>query len=289
MLVLPDTLVRELAAYFEGVGQVTTLVIVSGERVPAIGNAPYRANVSVTDLLPASAAPVTADVATGGSLLANTSYKTGVAAGTDIGNGICSAVTTTVTANDASNTHCLDLTIPAVSDATVFDLFLSTDASPKWVARITEAQRAAGVTVTALGTIDPTSPGAGKVRINVAGTGIATGTAPFQSSNAYVVGSAPVINCNGYSLLNVGVRWKRAGALMTVNGTLGLAVFCKMISDPAGNWVRLSSTNANFAQSTGVPDSQHLQFSPVGSHSVVVLIGSLVPAGSAFDLWCDLA
>ena len=46
--------------------------------------------------------------------------------------------------------------------ATVYDLFLSTAAAPLWVARITETQRAAGVTITAVGTVSATSPGAGK-------------------------------------------------------------------------------------------------------------------------------
>lgn len=150
---------------------------------------PYTVYVSVlrpawtkVNGLSAPPIPTVADT-TGGSLLANTVYNAAVAAQTPDGTSPASPVTKLYTATDASNTHAARLTIPQVSGARNYLIYLSTAAAPLRVATISETQRAAGVTVTAVDTISATSPGAGMVDVRIAGTSTAAVQAAGPTSD----------------------------------------------------------------------------------------------------------
>lgn len=77
-----------------------------------------------------------------------------------------------------------------VSHADYYDIFYSAIADPLWVARITEAQRAAGCVVTEVGVVGAGGV-PGSVDIQVAGTGGAVGSA-FAQNIAYYLDDIPV-------------------------------------------------------------------------------------------------
>ena len=91
--------------------------------------------------------------------------------------------------------------------ATYYDILLSTaEAAPLWVARITEAQRLAGCAVTAVATIG-VGGSAGKVNVQVVGTGIASTAVPFVVNNAYTPEAAGIatIDCTGKISAIIGI------------------------------------------------------------------------------------
>jgi len=145
---------------------------------------------------------------TQGHLVFNTAYYMTAIPGNRWG---CCKVNTNIdtltVTNDAASTHVIACTIAQCVAADYYDLFLSTDAAPKWVARITEAQRATGCEVLALATISA-GGSAGVVNVGAVGTGIQTTNAVFQQSNAYTPDAVGItaINCAGYSKAHVKVK-----------------------------------------------------------------------------------
>lgn len=97
------------------------------------------------------------------------------------------------------------VTIPQVVGAESYVLFFSTDAAPKRLCEITEAQRAAGCVVTAVETVTTTGGTAGKVLVKLVGTGADTTAALYATSTAIAPGLVAVagtgtsgsIDCTG--------------------------------------------------------------------------------------------
>jgi hypothetical protein len=111
----------------------------------------HRVDVTAPDKLLTPANAAGADVTTGGVLAASTAYKANVAASNAWGTTV-SAVTQTInTAADGNPTHMIKLTLVQVVDADCYDIFMSTDANPLWVARITESERALGGQINVVG------------------------------------------------------------------------------------------------------------------------------------------
>lgn len=162
----------------------------------------HRSFITSSDkLVVSSAALVSADVAALGNLLHNTTYKSAYVPSNQFGPGGLSAIGSVSTADDANDTHMVDLTIPQVVGASMYDVFFSTDVAPLWVARITEAQRAAGAKIIAVGTVVSPSVGvaAGKVRVDVVGTGLATSHAIFAINTAYVLSGITPIDVSSFT------------------------------------------------------------------------------------------
>jgi len=147
-----------------------------------------------------------------GSLVKSTTYKITAIPGNRWGPcKVATTINSQATAAYATDTGSIRLTIPQRAGAEWYNLFLSVDAAPYWVARLTEAQRAAGdFEVTAVGTV--TAGGgnpAGTVDINVPGTGTAqTSNVMFTQNNAYRPdnGGITAIDCTGRRLLHVSVK-----------------------------------------------------------------------------------
>lgn len=108
-----------------------------------------------------------------GSLSPNTKYYGACAPINGPLSGGSSNVINITTRDDHVNTHRIDLTIPQVTGATFYDIFLSTDPQPRWVGRISEGQRAAGgCEITDVNIVQSGGGNAaGTVRIRVPGTG----------------------------------------------------------------------------------------------------------------------
>lgn len=137
--------------------------------------------------LSAPGPPTPTDVATGGSLLADTVYRAATAVESVDGVSPASPVARVYTADDGTTTHAARLVVPQVTGARSYLIYLSTNTAPLRVATITEAQRLAGVTVTAQDTISATSPGAGLVDVRVAGSGAAAIQAANPSNDSDVL------------------------------------------------------------------------------------------------------
>lgn len=167
----------------------------------------HRSGVTVADKLPAPGLS-TQDVVTGGSLNANTTYYLGVSPSSTYGARV-PTITSKTTANDSSNTHMIDLGIEQVANAVSYEIFCSVDSAPKWIAKITEAQRAAGCKISSVGGT-PESPSAGvaagTVRIAISHAALGsnessqTNATQFGYDQSYVMPTPEArVQCAGYN------------------------------------------------------------------------------------------
>jgi hypothetical protein len=163
----------------------------------------HRNGVTAADTLgPFTAGEFTAAnvVSVTGFLVHDTAYfMTGIP-GNRWGPTTALAADTVTTTNDAVDTHCLACTIAQRQGAEWYDLFLSVDAVPLHVGRVTEAQRATGCEILTEGVV--TAGGAaGVVNIGCVGTGVAAGAAPFAVNNAFYPANTGIVavSCLGYS------------------------------------------------------------------------------------------
>lgn len=152
----------------------------------------HKANVNALDLLADGVMTSGAGSATAGSLVAATTYYWAVAPANMSGTGKASAVGS---GTPGTGKSAIRLTFPSVAGADYYDLFLSVDAAaPKHVARVTEAQRAAGgkVVVAETYAVDGTVP-AGAIDVGVVGTGLACTNALWTTASG--VKSFGVVDC----------------------------------------------------------------------------------------------
>ncbi len=123
-------------------------------------------------------------------VMAAVAHKISVSAGNSYGPvGGCTPIEITPTEDKT-----VDLTIPQVVGAEYYDIFFSVDANPLWVARITEAQRAAGCRVTAVGTVGATTAQAQVETITVTAGATRAGTLVVRLTSAVVTGSPVSVN-----------------------------------------------------------------------------------------------
>lgn len=236
----------------------------------------------------------TSDLGAGmGSLSQSTTYYTtaiprnyhGAAA-------VTAAIDTQATGAYGANTGAIQITIPQVVGADFYDVFLSTDAAPKWVGRISEAQRAAGdYMIDAVGgiSIGGGNP-PGTVRINVAGTGLQTSNAIFAYNNGYlperVVASDGYINCAGYSRAHIYVSLGITG--LDVAPVLSIVPFLR---GQDGGWYQCELRPLSLLGATGCSLMQDFEMDVDGATGLTVLVDTI--AGSAFgysaSFWVELA
>ena len=134
-------------------------------------------------------------------VMAAAEHKIAVAVGTCYGYSVRSDI---VAITPDENKSVL-VTIPQVVGAESYVVFFSTDAAPKRLCEITEAQRAAGCVCTAVETVTTTGGTAGKVLVKLVGTGAATTDAIYATNYAISPGLVAVpsatssgsIDCTG--------------------------------------------------------------------------------------------
>lgn len=247
----------------------------------------HRDAITAVDKLSVPTAATGADVATGGSLLANTTYNMTVAAQNRWGATTVPAVAAVTTAADASNTHVFRATLTQVTGADGYDLFLSTAANPLWVARITEAQRAAaGTIVTGVGTVGSGGPNpAGTVDIRVVGTGVASNANPFGSNNAYTPASPTAVDCTGFSRAHLMV--KLAVTDLRSLPTLKLVLFHKNQISTADFVLDVIQT-VDLLTQVGEPLLRDYLLDVDGSTGLVVLVDTITGQGAACSVWVEL-
>ena len=249
----------------------------------------HRSAVAAADKLATPGLPTGGtDVLTGGGLAPGTTYKFAVAAGNRWGTTVASAVASQATASDGNSTHCVKFTVPQITRAEWYDVFMSTDAAPKWVARVTEAQRAAaGCRITAVATVNNGGAGAaGTIQVNAVGTGVATGTAPFAVNNAYDVTAITPVDCAGkhkaYIMVKLAVTDFRS-----LPGPLIVVPFYQ--NDYSTNdWHQGSPQTLTFASAVNQPLEQMFIIDVHGSRGLAILVESLSGQGAAASVWVEL-
>lgn len=225
---------------------------------------------------------------TGGSLPASTTYYVSAAAGNLFGTaGACNVLTQATGANAAA-THSVLLTVPQVVGATYYDIFFSVDAAPKWIGRITEAQRAAGdyqiqtyATVTSGG-----GNAAGTVLIGTVGTGIQTTNAVYAANNAYITPTpTATIDCNGKSYVDVWIemtltdlRSAPSLSLMPIfeSGQTPADYFC-------GSPINVPVMNGSVGQ--GLKQMYRVDVEDMAE--LIIAVGTISGQGASVDIWAE--
>ena len=193
--------------------QVTAVEAAAAAGFPAVPTmdaaAPVanRTAVAAADFI-AAPGTVTCTKIAGGSATAGT-YTVFVAAGNVYGRTTATQGNTTVTTETTNLT--VRAAFAAVTGATFYDIYCSTDgAAAKFVGRITEAQRASGIKLTA---VNVTGAGgtAGAVDIEVPGTGLAVNAGSLVQNVAYAIPAATAVDCTGYQYVDFDLAFSRTG------------------------------------------------------------------------------
>lgn len=245
----------------------------------------HRSGVTSADklLTPGVPTSLTDAGASGGSTLLTTNYYISVAAFNRWGPTPSCAVQgpQAITAG-----HIFQATLAQVAGADGYDVFMSSSSTaPAWVARITEVQRAAGCTVTAVGTVTGTSPGAGKINILIPGTGLGSNVNPFLVNNAYTPAAPTPVNCAGYQRAHIHIAL--AVTDLRSMPTLSIIPFFQDQLSP-GDWfsggIQTLALLADFGQCL----EQDFEIDVDGSTNMVVLVDTLAGQGAAVNVWVEL-
>ena len=225
---------------------------------------------------------------TGGTLPASTTYYVTAAPGNLFGTAGACNVLQQATGAAAPGTHSVLLTIPQVVGATYYDIFFSVDAAPKWIGRITEAQRAAGdfqiqtyATVTASG-----GNAAGTVLIGTVGTGIQTTNAVYAANNAYIVPTpAATIDCNGNSYVDIWVEMTLTD--LRSAPSLSLMPIFKSGQTPADYFCVDPKSVPIMNGSVGQGLKQMYRIDVEDASELIIAIGSIAGQGASVDIWAE--
>jgi hypothetical protein len=236
------------------------------------------------------------DVATGGALVHATAYFYSVVPGNRWGPTKSeAAIDTLTTADDSNDTHMVDMTIAqgvgqGSTVAEWYDIFLSTDAAPLYVGRITEAQRAAGgFDILTMGTITANAGvGAGHLFVGVVGTGIATGATAFTINNAYTPSNTAItaVSCVGYKHAHVLVKL----ALTDLRAAPALSIIPFLSNQVSATDFHQGSVQAlSLLGAVGQGLEQDYTLDVDGSTGLKILVDAISGQGAACSVWVELA
>jgi hypothetical protein len=234
----------------------------------------YRSAVTAADVL---AAPTTSALsAVAGGSLPDGTYKAIVVGINAYGRTVGSTIRN-VAISGSNNT--VRIPITQLTGATAYDIYCSTDADPKWVGRITEAQRATGIKLTAVATTGAGGT-ANAVDVEVAGTGLQSGTTA-ATSTAYSVPASPV-SCVGYRYCGFDISASRTGDVAALAATVVPFFYNSRTSTyHAGTPVTLT-----FGGASGVytPLKQRLLIEVRGNEAVALVFETISGTGASFDV-----
>ena len=235
----------------------------------------YRSAVVAADTLSVPGT-VTCTKIAGGAATAGT-YNVKVVAGNGYGRTTATAGNTTIT------TETTNLTVRAafaqVTGATFYDIYCSTDSDPKFVGRISEAQRATGIVLATVNT--PTAGGtAGAVDVQTPGTGLQAATTAAVNT-AYVIPASPV-DCSGYQYVDFDLSASRTGDSVAL--ALTVAPFFLDANDSL--YYQGAAVVLAFGGTTAALNSnrQRLRVECRGSASVALLVQTIAGTGAAVDM-----
>lgn len=245
--------------------------------VSAVAAAAYRSAVVAADVI-AVPGTVTCTKQAGGAA-ADGVYTVYVVAGNAYGR------TTAVAGNTTITTETTNLTVraafAAVVGATFYDIYASTDgAAAKFVGRITEAQRATGIKLTAVNT---TGAGgvAGAVDIEVPGTGLAVNGGQLAVNTAYTVPASPV-NCAGFQYCDFDLTFTRSGDSVAP----ALIVVPFYYNARTATYSAGTPVTVTFGGAAGVytPLKQRIRVEVRGNSAVALMVEAIAGTGASLDV-----
>ena len=253
----------------------------TGERltervVNALTSVAHRTAVIAADIN-AGAGTVTCTKQAGGSATAGV-YTVFVVARNIYGATVAKQGNATVT------TETTNLTIRAafatVTTATSYDIYCSTDgAAAKWVGQITEAQRASGILITAVG-VTGAGGTAGAVDIQVPGTGAAVNAGHLAQPTAYTIPTP--VDCTGYQYVDFDVKMLVSGPAAAPT----LKVIPFFLNSRTGTYFAGDPVTFTFGGATTVfqPLQQRIRVTAQGCSGVSLVVASISGTGAAIDV-----
>lgn len=237
----------------------------------------YRSAAVAADTLAVPGALTTSAVA-GGSL-PNATYKNKVVAVNAYGRTTASAGADVATSGGNNSVR---IAFAQVTGATHYDIYLSTDTDPKWVGRISEAQRATGILITAVGTTGAGGT-AGAVDVQAAGTGLQPAASAAQNM-AYVVPPTGItdIDTTGYQFVDFLLSWSRTGDAVAS----GLTVIPFFKNTRTNTYQQGEPRTLSFGGVAGAVNSnqQRLRVETRGCPAMALVVGSISGTGGSVDV-----
>lgn len=242
----------------------------------------HRSAVAAADKLAAMGALSLSAGANGGSLGNGVVSYISVSPYNRWGNGAAAATVNRTTGAEQSTR----VTFAQVTGADGYDIFSNAAATPPlWVARVTEAQRATGALVSAVGTVGA-GGAAGAIDVNVVGTGLASNVLPFIINNAYTPATPSPVNCEGYSEAHLHVALAVTDLRSLPKLTL-IPYFQDRLSPT--DWFAGAPIGVNLLVAPGQPLEQDILLEVDGSTNMVILVDQISGQGAAASIWVELA
>lgn len=245
--------------------------------IDAAAAAAYRSAITAADVI-AVPGTVTCTKVAGGSCNAG-EHTVFVIAGNAYGRTTAKQGNTTVTTETTNLT--VRAAFAAVAGATYYDIYCSTDgAAAKWVGRVTEAQRASGIVIDAVGS---TAAGgtAGAVDIAEVGTGLAANAASNAVNTAFSVPASP-IDCSSYQYVDFDLTLTRSGdAAVPAVTVVPFYYNARTTTYQAGAPVALT-----FGGAAGVynPLKQRTRVEVRGNSAVALAVAAIAGTGASLDI-----
>lgn len=242
----------------------------------------YRAAVVNADLL-AAVGVITCTVQAGGAATAGT-YTVFAAAGNKYGRTTATQGNTTVVTTGSNLT--VRAAFGQVAGAEFYDLYCSVDgAAAKFVGRVTEAQRASGIHISAE---NVTSAGgtAGAVDIQVPGTGRAVNAGQLAQNTAYAM-PAQLINAQGYQYVDYDITFHSTGDIVAPS----LVVVPFWFNSLTGLYVPGAAQQITFGGGAGSYNAmtQRLRVQAEGNASIGLLVAQIAGTGASVDIAATLS
>ena len=244
--------------------------------------AAYRSAIAAADVL-SIPGTVTCTKQAGGGATAGT-YTIFVVAGNAHGRTTAKQGDATVTTETTNLT--VRAAFAAVSGASFYDIYCSTaGAAAKFVGRITEAQRASGIKLTAVNT---TGAGGtvGAVDIEVPGTGLAVNGGQLAQNTAYAIPATPV-DCSGYQYVDFDLSLSRTGDIAAP----ALAVIPFFLNARTSTYQAGEPLTINFGGTLGAygPMKQRVRVEARGNSGVALVVASIAGTGASLDIDATLS
>jgi len=173
--------------------------------------------------------------------------------------------------------------ITQLAGAVSYDIYCSIDASPKWVGRITEAQRLSGIKLTAVGTTGAGGT-ANAVDVEVPGTGL-VGATTAAVNTAYVIpGTGTVVDCSGYQYCDFEITASTTGDAVAL--AVNLLILVTNTRRVGYGMNTTTPVTLTFGGTTGnlQPLIQRYRAEVRGSSAVWCLVQSIAGTGASLDI-----
>lgn len=213
----------------------------------------------------------------GGSATAGV-YTTFVVAVTPYGRTAARQGDSTITTETTNLT--VRATFATVTGATAYDIYCSTDgAAAKWVGQVTEAQRATGIKITAVG-VTGAGGVVGAVDIEVPGTGAAVNAGHLAQPTAYTIPTP--VDCTGYQYVDFDVTMSVTGPATAPS----LKVVPFFLNSRTGLYFAGDPITFTFGGATTVfqPLKQRTRVAAQGCSGVSLVVASIAGTGASVEV-----